>query len=493
LDGYLRPVTAQVLRGTILDRLRMLGEVTEEAEGIWRASCPAAKAHGRKVIVTRERGSGRLRVVCHGGCDLVLLFRALQVDIKSPTSFFEATDQQPSVERKTSPEGVAGFFEAAAALPPVKPPEGPGEQGGEAEGEAGVGAMVPPRPKHPSGFVLVSAAALAEEPEEKIAYVWEGVLPVGGLAILGAKPKVGKSTLVRTLIGHLIRGEPFLGRATVPGGGRVLYLALEDKRAELRRALSMAGVTDERVLLHVGRAPEDALLNLRQAIGASKVDLVVVDTLAKLVRMEDLNNYAEVNRKMEDLMDIARTTSCSILCLHHLNKAAGGDVANGGDGLLGSTALFGAVDAFLEMHNRTGSGRTLKSTQRYGTDLPETVLHLDPQTGLLHGGGRPSEPVEVRNAALLAVIREHGAEGGIVTDDLAGHVTMQRARLLAALRDLVEQGRVVRTGHGNPLSPYRYRLPRAEAGLSQTAGVEPVAPAAEVVAMAGADFALTEA
>jgi hypothetical protein len=80
-----------------------------------------------------------------------------------------------------------------------------------------------------------------------------------------------------------------------------------------------------------------------------------------------------------------------------------------------------------------------------------------------------------------------------VTDELAGHVTMQRARLLAALRDLVEQGRVVRTGHGNPLSPYRYRLPRAEAGLSQTAGVEPVAPAAEVVAMAGADFALTEA
>jgi hypothetical protein len=113
----------------------MLGEVTEEAEGIWRASCPAAKAHGRKVIVTRERGSGRLRVVCHGGCDLVLLFRALQVDIKSPASFFEATDQQPSVERKTSPEGVAGFFEAAAALPPVKPPEGPGEQGARRRGK----------------------------------------------------------------------------------------------------------------------------------------------------------------------------------------------------------------------------------------------------------------------------------------------------------------------------------------------------------------------
>lgn len=490
LDGYLQVVHAVKLRGTFLDRLRMLGDVTEEAEGIWRTSCPANPKHGRKLIVTREVGSGRLRVCCHGGCDLPLLFRALQVEIKNPTSYFEAVDQKPTVQRGTSPEGVAGFCELAATLDRKEPAEekppaaGPDAAGADA-------AAVPPRPKHPSGFVLVSAAALAEEPEEKIAYVWEGVLPVGGLAILGAKPKVGKSTLVRTLIGHMVRGEPFLGRATVPGGGRVLYLALEDKRAELRRALTLAGVIDERVLLHVGRAPEDALFNLRQAIAASKVDLVVVDTLAKLVRMEDLNNYAEVNRKMEDLMDIARTTSCSILCLHHLNKAAGGDLSNGGDGLLGLTALFGAVDAFLEMHNRNGSGRTLKSTQRYGTDLPETVLHLDTQTGLLYCGGRPTEPADVRNEALLAVIREHGGERGIVADELAARVTMQRARLLAALRELAEGGRVLRTGHGNPLSPYRYRLPPVEGGMSRTGPIEPVAPAADGVAIAGADFALT--
>ncbi len=50
-----------------------------------------------------------------------------------------------------------------------------------------------------------------------------------------------------------------------------------------------------------------------------------------------------------------------------------------GDAVMGSTGFFGAVDALLTMRKKE-KVRTIESTQRYGEDLPETIVHLDPET-----------------------------------------------------------------------------------------------------------------
>ena len=71
-----------------------------------------------------------------------------------------------------------------------------------------------------------------------------------------------------------------------------------------------------------------------------------------------------------------------ILCVHHAGKGE----RTGGDALLGSTALFGAVDTLLMMKRRD-QVRTIETMQRYGEDNDETVVHLDTETGIVTPGG----------------------------------------------------------------------------------------------------------
>ncbi|MBM3948243.1 MAG: AAA family ATPase [SAR202 cluster bacterium] len=103
------------------------------------------------------------------------------------------------------------------------------------------------------------------EPHEEARWLWEGMMPWGGLSVLAAKPKVGKSTFARNLALAVSRGEPFLGRATHQGP--VVYLGLEEKRSEVESHLRALGADGSEVIhIHVGMAPRDALIALRAAI-----------------------------------------------------------------------------------------------------------------------------------------------------------------------------------------------------------------------------------
>src|SRR5439155_21849789 len=68
-----------------------------------------------------------------------------------------------------------------------------------------------------SGFRLTRLDDLMSEPEEPVSWLLEGILPAGGLSLLAAKPKVGKSTLARNLALAVARGDEFLNRITVQG------------------------------------------------------------------------------------------------------------------------------------------------------------------------------------------------------------------------------------------------------------------------------------
>ena len=62
--------------------------------------------------------------------------------------------------------------------------------------------------------------------------------------------------------------------------------------------------------------------------------------------------------------------------LHHSGKTRKSDIV---DEVMGSTAWAAAVDSVL-MLRRSERFRTLASEQRFGENLPETVLVMDPET-----------------------------------------------------------------------------------------------------------------
>jgi hypothetical protein len=301
------------------------------------------------------------------------------------------------------------------------------------------------------GFRLTVLRDLLNEPEEKVSWLLADKLPAGGISVLSAKPKVGKSTLARCLALAVARGEPFLGCETAKGP--VIYLALEEKRSEVRRHFSDLGASgEEPIHVHCAAAPKDAMAELCQVTKELKPVLVIVDPLFKFVRVVDEKAYAEVCRAIEPLLTLARDTGAHVMLVHHCGKAEKVDAM---DAILGSTAIFGGVDSALIL-KRSDRYRTLQSSQKYGTDWPETVLEFDLDTRALSLGAEKSEAdVQAVAAGIfeyLIRVKDAKTEPEI-EKSVEGKTGVKRK----ALRTLVEQGKVGREGSGRKGDPFKYK------------------------------------
>jgi hypothetical protein len=136
--------------------------------------------------------------------------------------------------------------------------------------------------------------------------------------------------------------------------------------------------------------------------------------------------------------------------VHHAGKFD----REGGDSILGSTALFAAVDTAIFLR-RTERYRTVRSMQRYGEDLPETVLPFDPQTGLVSLGHTREQEEEGRIAeAIMDFLkaRNEPATEAEIDAEVEGRTFRKRK----ALRDLISTGKVERSGKGGKNDPFHY-------------------------------------
>lgn len=300
-------------------------------------------------------------------------------------------------------------------------------------------------------FNLTSVSSILNEPEEEAEWLWEGVLPRGGMSLQVAKPKVGKTTTALRLAVAVSRGEDFMSRTTtqVP----VIYLALEEKKAEVRKCLAALGVTNELLHFHFGLAPKNGIREIDALAAETGAGLIIVDTLQKLTRIKDLNDYALVTNTLEPLLAVARDRNCHIMLLHHASKAERTD----GDEILGSTALLGAVDTAIILKKRE-QGRTFSTIQRYGENIPETVLILNSDFSLTTEGTLD----EARKRQIWGQIRELlETRAGLNEGEILEQANFRKIDISAALRWALNQTPplVTREGQGRKGDPFRYFLP----------------------------------
>jgi DNA-binding transcriptional regulator GbsR (MarR family) len=294
-------------------------------------------------------------------------------------------------------------------------------------------------------FSLIEAKDLLSSKEPDMDWLWEGILPCGGLSLVVAKPKVGKTTLAFHLAVGISEGREFLGRRTNPG--IVVYLALEEKMGELQKALSKMGITGDNLYFHFGPAPAEAMSEVAPLIKQTGAVLLVIDILQKFCRVRDLNDYAQVTRALEPLMATARQLNCHILLVHHAGKRDRDD----GDDILGSTGLLGGVDTSIHIKKRE-KRRTFFTIQRYGQDVPETVLTLNPDGSLQATGSRESVEIEETLPLILQVLEE----GPLPEKEIWERIEKGHSLVSKGLRNLVEQKLVRRTGIGKRGSPFIY-------------------------------------
>lgn len=300
------------------------------------------------------------------------------------------------------------------------------------------------------GLGLVSVGTLLGEPDEAYTWIVEGRLPASGLGLLAGKPKAGKSTNARCLAFAVARGASWLGHTTTQGP--VIYLALEEKRGEVREHFRDLGATDaDPIYMFFGSTPADALDRLRREAERLHPVLIIIDPLFRFVRVDDGNDYATMTSALAPVMALARETGAHVLLVHHLGK---GERNDAGDSVLGSTAIFGAVDTALLM-KRTERYRTLSSLQRYGEDLEEITIELDPVARNVSAGGTRAEAEQAYAARLI--LQFLGGRSAPATEaELDDAVECRTQPRRAALRALVKDGRVLRIGHGGKAAPFRY-------------------------------------
>ena len=300
------------------------------------------------------------------------------------------------------------------------------------------------------GLKLQRLGDLLAEPEEETEWLVEGMLPTGGLSLLVAKPKVGKSTLARTLALAIARGERFLERETAQGP--VIHLALEEKKSQLvNQYRALGGTEDDEILIFADTAPKDAVRLLEEAVILYQPRLVIVDTVQRLIRVSEVKDYGKVIAALEPILTMARKHGAHLMLLHHSPKA----VCEAIDAAIGSTGWAGTVDTIMVM-KRTQDLRTLATVQRYGEDLPETVLVADDTGSVSVGGTRQDHDKQRTAEAVIEFLARHpGSDQTEIRSGVDGHST---ALIREAITSLHDAGRVRREGAGKKGDPHRYFL-----------------------------------
>jgi len=319
----------------------------------------------------------------------------------------------------------------------------------------------------PPSLTLATVADFLIESDDAHAWIVEDRIPAGAVVLFCGAPKAGKSTTVRELGADVACGTPWLGWSTTPG--TVWLFAFEDQRNEVRRHLRQLGVAAAPLHLWVGRPPDDLLAQLRVRALDERPTLIIIDTLIHLLRA-DINDYSQVSVALAPWLELARSSGATLVLVHH---ASVHDSREGLHAILGSTALAGSVDNVLILR-RVDGRRILSSIQRTGPDLEPTIIAVSAETGRLYCAGtkRIVEGQDLRDR-MLEVLRDAGEP--VRESWLHEHVDGRRIAKQQALRILLSQRAVTRTGRGSKGDPYLYQCSPENAGTHSGTGHDPSA------------------
>jgi KaiC/GvpD/RAD55 family RecA-like ATPase len=201
-----------------------------------------------------------------------------------------------------------------------------------------------------------------------------GAFPRPRLACIAGPPGVSKTTLALSISVALAAGKPFGGLVSPEAPCRVLFGAVEDEIAELRRRghaavcaiadrpadrrlindnLALIDLSDSIPLFTVtpdGRLTDtEGAAKLRATIKAHRPALVVLDPLIELHTAEEASN-THMRPVLRALRAMAAEFDCVILLLHHEAKAGEGSPLQR---LRGAGAIGGAIRALWSMRSIT--------------------------------------------------------------------------------------------------------------------------------------------
>jgi hypothetical protein len=181
--------------------------------------------------------------------------------------------------------------------------------------------------------------------ERKDDWIVDGLIPARRLIALFSPPKVGKSLLMLELAVGIARGEKVMGLAHDDDAHRVLYVDFEnDPRGDIRTRLQDMGRKPSELLdlcyMSFPRLPylDTAMgaLVLVQAVEHYACDVVVIDTISRIVQGEENDNDTWLSFYRHTGVAL-KSRGVTVIRLDHTGK-------DETKGMRGGSAKYGDVD-----------------------------------------------------------------------------------------------------------------------------------------------------
>jgi hypothetical protein len=210
--------------------------------------------------------------------------------------------------------------------------------------------------------------------------------------------------------------------------------------------------SNESLFFHFGLAPKKATEEINILLAETGAGLLIIDTMQKLARVKDLNDYAQVTAAIEPIHAAARQFNCHIALMHHAGKGERTD----GDEVLGSTALLGAVDTCIIIKKRD-ERRTFSTIQRYGGNLPETLISLGSDFSLISEGTLTDAKRREIWQNIEVVLED---KPGLTEPEITETLSLRKGEVSATLQWARNQSKPLleREGQGRKGNPFRYFL-----------------------------------
>ena len=284
--------------------------------------------------------------------------------------------------------------------------------------------------------------------EGPVEWLVDNLLPAGGHSMLGGGKAVGKSTLVRSLAAAVADGTQWLGRAVLPG--TVVYIGREDGRKTTKAHFRKMGLRhpDRVFAMSISeKVPDgDRVLLFENTVRAHKPALVILDTVARYVKVRDGNDYNMTANAMERYVEVARTAGAHFLATHH-NRKSGGDADDGVE-LNGSIGWQSHADTIMSI-SRSKDDRVVYAFGRDDAAMEKTIVILD-DAGHVQSGGtkRSAADDDVLHEALNLIRR---STSPVSATDLRHELKRSKAIIGRAVKHLLADGDITPIGSGPTL------------------------------------------
>lgn len=202
-------------------------------------------------------------------------------------------------------------------------------------------AIAPPK----TGAFIVAPFKSIEE--EKVDWIWPGVIPKGKLSLLIGDPGHGKS-LLSVEIAACISSSKQFPDGTKPETGNVLMVFCEDGAGDtVKPRLRLAGANMDKVFhLTINNRflkLDTDLTQLTEVIKQTNAALLVIDPISAYLGSINSWKDDEVRHLLAGVGDLAAKTKCSILCIMHLNKKVSSNAIDRGMGSIAFSAVARSV------------------------------------------------------------------------------------------------------------------------------------------------------